>query len=490
MCRNLAEGGRRCRAHTDTGRAVRTVERRRDRNLATGDVARAERAQAGLERLTAARDLYGDVVTPMKMDLPESVDRVFSVVVDAGFRPLIVGGSVRDALTGDVPKDIDVEVYGATVDEVAAVLSRHYQVNEVGKAFGVLKAVLPDGTDLDVSVPRRDNHVGAGHRGFEVEMERSMTASEAAARRDFTINAMGYDPEFRVCVDPYGGRADLKAGRLRHTSAAFAEDPLRVLRGFQFAARFDLTVDPDTATLCRDLAGRAGELPVERSQGEWGKFFGKAARPSAGLVAMSSCGWDRTVPGLTGAMQDVTLGRDLDRAAALCRAEGIAGPDRQRLVAAIIASRMPPERAGDFVQATVEGAQAQREALGLALASPPEVNCEQAVRAWAFDLSASGTNVAQWHLMQRATGAADLERADRLQSVAFDQNCLNSPQPDLLLGRDIVRVFSQRRPGPWTGEVQRAARQAQVAGAFIDREGALGWLSDLDASIQSDNQGG
>ena len=116
------------------------------------------------------------------------------------------------------------------------------EVIAVGRAFGVLRV---KGIDCDFSVPRRDSKTGRGHRGFLVESDPNLSMVEAASRRDFTINAVMMDPLTGEVMDPFGGLRDLRGGILRHTSDKFAEDPLRVLRGMQLAARFDLDVASD-----------------------------------------------------------------------------------------------------------------------------------------------------------------------------------------------------------------------------------------------------
>src|SRR4029079_90202 len=116
---------------------------------------------------------------------------------------------------------------------------------------------------VDVSIPRRDSKVGPGHRGIAVQGDAFLSVAEASRRRDLTINAPLFDPREGAVVDPWGGRADLEARRLRAVDAAtFGEDPLRALRAVQFAARFELSVDPDTAALCAGMPLHA--LPAER----------------------------------------------------------------------------------------------------------------------------------------------------------------------------------------------------------------------------------
>src|SRR5437868_2163715 len=157
------------------------------------------------------------------------IQPILAAITAAGGSPLIVGGAVRDQLMGHEPKDIDVEVYGLDVERLAEILAGFGRVDAVGRSFGILKLRLPDGRELDVSLPRRESKVGAGHRGFIAAPDPLMTPREAAARRDFTFNALAMTPAGEV-LDFFGGQADLRAGILRHTTEAFREDPLRVLR--------------------------------------------------------------------------------------------------------------------------------------------------------------------------------------------------------------------------------------------------------------------
>ena len=209
-------------------------------------------------------------------DLARARD-VALAVRDAGGRALIVGGWVRDRLLGLASKDIDVEVYGIPAAELRTLLERFGRVETIGESFTVYKL----GT-IDVSLPRRESKVGRGHRGFLVEGDPAMSADEAARRRDFTINAISFDPLTDEYRDPCGGRADLDARRLRLVDAAtFGDDSLRVLRAMQFIARFELTVTPETMAVCRTIP--LDDLPPERIWGEFEKLLLLPARPSLGF---------------------------------------------------------------------------------------------------------------------------------------------------------------------------------------------------------------
>ena len=203
--------------------------------------------------------------------------RIARAVRGAGGRALIVGGWVRDRCLGRDSKDVDLEVYGLPAAGVRALLERIDRVNVVGEAFTVFKV-----GSIDVALPRRESKTGRGHRGFEVTGDPDLPVEEAARRRDFTINAIAWDPLTEEYVDPYGGQADLERKRLRAVDPrTFGDDSLRVLRAIQFAARFELDVDEATRALCRRIV--LDDLPAERIWGELEKLLLQAARPSIGF---------------------------------------------------------------------------------------------------------------------------------------------------------------------------------------------------------------
>jgi tRNA nucleotidyltransferase (CCA-adding enzyme) len=136
--------------------------------------------------------------------------------------------------------------------------------------------------DLDVSLPRRDSKAGRGHKGFEVTGDPRMSVAEAARRRDFTVNAIAWDPLTGEYIDSFDGRGDIERRRLRMVDpATFGDDPLRVLRAVQLAARLEFTLDAATADICRIIP--LDDLPAERIWGEFEKLL-FAPRPSSGLA--------------------------------------------------------------------------------------------------------------------------------------------------------------------------------------------------------------
>ncbi len=227
---------------------------------------------------------------PLELELPNGLSQAIDKLETAGAICLVVGGSIRDALLGMKPKDFDIEVYGLPLEKIEKTLSTIGKTDLVGKAFSVVK-LWTQGEEYDFAIPRRESKTGAGHRGFAIEADASMNPAEAAQRRDFTCNALFYDPARQEVVDHYGGIADLKAHQLRHVSPAFSEDPLRALRAMQFAGRFALTLHPETAKLCRAMRHEFHSLAVERIWTEWEKWATRSTSLSHGMLALQASGW-------------------------------------------------------------------------------------------------------------------------------------------------------------------------------------------------------
>ena len=215
----------------------------------------------------------------------------------------LVGGAVRDALAGRPFEEFDLEAFGLAPGDLDRMLADlGLRVDRVGRAFSVAKL---RGVPVDIALPRREVSVGAGHRDFVVDADPDMTVEEAAERRDYTVNAISYEPLAGRVDDPLGGRADLERRRLRHASHRFAEDPLRVLRGMQLVARLGLEPDRETVRLCSGLGWR--ELSVERVFEEWRKLLLLGVEIRRGLLFLEATGWLRAYPelqALVGCRQD------------------------------------------------------------------------------------------------------------------------------------------------------------------------------------------
>ena len=225
-----------------------------------------------------------------------AVRRIAEAAAAGGGRALVVGGWVRDQLRGRPSKDIDIEVFGIPQEQLLELLSPIGRVEPVGQSFPVYKVVPTGGSAgaIDVALPRRESKRGRGHKGFEVHGDPSMSLVEAARRRDFTINAISWDPLTGSYEDPFDGRGDLDRRLLRAVdSRTFSDDSLRALRAVQFAARFEFALEEQTAALCRALP--LDDLPAERIWSEIEKLLLQAPRPSLGLQLALDLGIIRQV---------------------------------------------------------------------------------------------------------------------------------------------------------------------------------------------------
>lgn len=227
------------------------------------------------------------------MIIPKILHTLSKTLTLKGAKLIIVGGSVRDHFLGIEAKDFDIEVYGlATIEELEEILKTFGRVELVGKSFGVLKFIY-QGEEYDFSFPRTEVKIAKGHKGFSCLIDGNYSYERAAKRRDFTVNAMGYDIEKKSFLDPFGGRGDMKEKVLRHIDdETFMEDPLRIYRGVQFCARFGYVMDDKTKELCSIMIekGALEELAKERVYEEFKKLLLKASKPSIGFELMREIG--------------------------------------------------------------------------------------------------------------------------------------------------------------------------------------------------------
>jgi len=226
---------------------------------------------------------------PLPLELHPILDQLTAHKIT----PIVVGGYVRDALLSKASKDIDIELYNLPSLEVLEQILRPCgKLNLVGKSFGVIKLRLNE-LEIDFSPPRTESKHAIGHKGFEVCYDTSLDFATAARRRDFTINAIGYNPQTKTLLDPYHGVEDLQNKRLACVDeTTFVEDPLRPLRAIQFAARFELSCDPKLLNLCKEMIanGSLEELPKERIFEELKKLFLLSSKPSIGMKLLRDMG--------------------------------------------------------------------------------------------------------------------------------------------------------------------------------------------------------
>lgn len=426
-----------------------------------------ENQQQAREAYEASQEVFLKTSSSLiehEMKLSEDVLKLMDQLQLAELTPYIVGGSVRDSLiSGAAPKDIDIEVFGVdSMNQLEAILRKNrYRVDSVGKSFGVLKLKLPSGEDIDISLPRKDSKVGDGHRGFEVEVDSSLSLESAAGRRDFTINAFYYAHKDKVIRDPFGGISDWEKRQLRHINEHFGEDPLRVIRGVQFAARFSMVIAPETVELSRSMRKEFANLSADRLQTEFEKFFVKGDI-SKGFAALRQTQWDKEM-GL-----DYVTNEDLAKATkAKVRAESY-GEDVVVFSSSHILANAPIKNPQKLANLLITGQKRQQKALKLSKELPPEDNSEKTVRKWARSLGKRGLTAKDFYIHGGN---------EQTKQAAEKYRVFEAPDSDLVTGA-MVLENSNGNPGPWIGKLLSEANRAQDDREFIDSVGAKRWLED------------
>jgi tRNA nucleotidyltransferase (CCA-adding enzyme) len=450
--------------------------------------------------------------------------RLCEAVRDAGGQALLVGGSARDRLLDLDSKDSDIEVYGLEPARLRTVLEGIGRVNTVGEHFSVYKLVfyrqLPHGAggsagddlttrerfEIDVSLPRRESKSGQGHRGFVIEGDPAMRFEEAARRRDFTVNAILYDPLTGQEIDPYGGREDLKRRILRAVAPeTFVEDSLRVLRAVQLSARFEMTIEPSTVELCRSID--LSDLPRERIWGEIEKLLTLAANPSIGLnAALDLSVLDKLFPeirsligrkleGLASEDAFAHTGRALDEASILSR--DLSKPARIAVMLATICHELgepavvsiqEPDKAVDAARAILNrlglyglgGYDVRSQVLALVHERRKPIEFyerRQIITDGDFRRLAQQVDIDLLFRVAKACAAAARDSAmssgpeDWFIQRARALGVEHGPPAPLLQGRHLLEAGFE--PGPQMGKLLRRVYELQLDGEVTTAEEAL-----------------
>ena len=439
-----------------------------------------------------------------------------------GGRAVVVGGFVRDRLLGRPSKDLDLEVFGVPQDEMLALLGAIGRVDPVGRAFPVYKL-----GPIDVALPRRESKSGRGHTAFTVEGDPLMTFEEAARRRDFTMNAVGWDPLTDEYLDPFGGRADLDARRLRVVDArTFADDSLRVLRALQFAARFEATLDDEARAICRAIP--LDDLPAERLWGEFEKLLLVAERPSIGFALARELGViEHVLPEMTplydcpqdpewhpeGDVWTHTLmvidqarrhNGDLDRPRLTTVMLGAVCHDLGKPATTAVLDgrwRSPGHEAAGVPAATaildrfnintIDGFDVRRQVLGLVaehLRPSAFHKTRDTVKDGAFRRLAARVDLELLVRFARSDchgrgGVFDCSAMDWFLERARALGVEHAPPAPLLLGRHLLDLGV--RPGPRMGLILRAVYERQLDGAVVTLAEAMAAGREEVAAVRS-----
>jgi tRNA nucleotidyltransferase (CCA-adding enzyme) len=427
----------------------------------------------------------------------------------------LVGGCVRDLLLEMPCGDLEIEVYGIGYLKIVEALQGDYCIDRAGRPEGILRV----DQGFDVSLPRSKRMARASGKGFDACVDPCLSPDKAAASRDFTINSIAIDLDCRI-HDPYGGRQDLERGILRATSSTFGEDPIRVLRAMQFAARFEFTVEPETVELCRRLRSGFSALAVEGVRDEWFKWAAKGVSPAAGLRLLAQVEWLDCFPPLSALRftpQDPSwhpegdvwthTGHVCDAAARIAIREKLDERDRVILLFAALChdfgkpSTTVLNRSGRWAAPNHAGAGLPFITAFLAGLRAPEWLVEQVLPLVAEHMAHLATPVEQapsprqvrrlvdrlapsslrlWALLVEADASGRPPLPPRKPAVkwtaAASEISVASSQPaPLVLGRHLLEIGHP--PGPRMGELLNRAYEAQLNGTFTTLPQALEWLN-------------
>jgi tRNA nucleotidyltransferase (CCA-adding enzyme) len=383
-------------------------------------------------------------------------------------------------------------------------------VESVGESFQVYKV-----GGLDVSLPRRESKSGRGHRGFEVTGDPTLSIEEAARRRDFTINAIAWDPLTGQYLDPFDGRGDVERRLLRVVDPrTFADDSLRVLRAVQFAARFEFSLDETTQALCRAIP--LNDLPAERIWGELEKLL-KAPRPSIGLALMMDLGIVAKLfpelEALAGCKQEpewhpegdvwVHTMQVIDQARH--RIDDLSHPEQIAVMLGALCHDLGKPATTGFVDGRIRSIDHEEQGVAPAIRFLDQLNVHSVdgydVRRQVLGLTAQHLKPGMWFKVRAEVGdgafrrlaqKVDLELLARLAKSDclgrdpghFDCSAMDwfldraralelqhGPPPPILLGRHVLALGLQ--PGPRVGEILKRVYEEQLDGRVTTLDQAM-----------------
>lgn len=440
----------------------------------------------------------------------ELARRIADRIRAADGRALFVGGWVRDRLLGRDSKDIDLEIHGIEAAPLRALLEEIAPVNAVGESFTVYKV-----GGVDVALPRTESKTGRGHRGFQVTGDPHLSLEAASRRRDFTINAIAWDPETEEYLDPHAGRVDLECRQLRIVDpATFAEDSLRVLRALQFAARFELSLDEQTRQICREIP--LDDLPAERIWGELEKLLLLADRPSRGFELALELGVvDRLWPelkALVGCEQepewhpegDVWVHTMLVIDEARTRIDDLPRPQQVAVMLGAVCHDLGKPATTEFIDGRIRSRNHEEAGVEPTHAVLDRLNIHSMsgydVRHQVVGLVAQHLKPGMWHwsttdvgdgAFRRLARKVDLELLARLaksdclgRTGSFDCSAMDwflsraralgvehAPPDPILLGRHLMKLGLS--PGPRVGVILQAVYEQQLDGQVTTLDEAV-----------------
>jgi len=404
---------------------------------------------------------------------PKSLDTIFNKLYKNNIKPIIVGGYVRDFFLCIDSNDIDIELYGVTsLDRVEKILHEFGNVNSVGKSFGVCK-LFYDNLDLDFSLPRKDNKIAWGHQGFAVTVEANLDFTTATSRRDFTMNAIGYDVKNKKILDPYNGREDLNKKILKAVdNKKFAQDPLRVLRAVVFASRFGMILDESLELTCKKMIKHnlLAELPKERIFQEIKKLLLKSDKPSKGFNLLKSLGAFSYFLELN-SLDDRCFKKVFNALNRLKTLHVTRDKEFVTLALAVITSKFPDEETQNFLHRITNEKRLIEKVLIL---HQLHFNLEDFND---YDIYTLATKIdIEFYSHYLHVTHTKKEKVQHLLQRAKELGVLHKPVPAIIEGKDLIQLGLQ--PSKEFSNILKNAYKAQIKSIFKDKKNAILWLKE------------
>ena len=416
----------------------------------------------------------------MSVNYPKSLHKIFFKLIEHGIKPIIVGGYVRDALMQRESHDIDIELYNVTsLEYIEKLLEEFGSVNGVGKSFGILKLRYQE-MELDFSLPRSDSKVSVGHQGFHIKVNPSLDFTQASSRRDFTINAMGYDTQTKELLDPFDGKKDLQEKRLKAVDLKkFDEDPLRVLRAVMFHARFEFMLDAALFHKCKTMIETdvLQELPQERIFEEIKKILLKSKRPSKGFYLLKKLGGFHFFTEFSQLTDEEY--EEILQALDSCKKEEI--KDKEEILAimlALLCSKFSKTETDSFLNKLTESKKLITTVQKL---TQTQLRLEEYNNYEVYKL-ATQIDIALYANYLEALHHGTKNKEIKLLSQRAEKlGVLHKKATPLIMGRDLI--VHGMKPSENFSKILTDAYEAQMHELFQNRDEALSWLKNYLTSM-------
>ena len=414
------------------------------------------------------------IIEHKMIEYPNFLNKIFDKLENNGAKIIIVGGFIRDFLLNIRSDDIDIEIYNiSSFEKLENILKEFGSVNSVGKSFGVCKLKV-ENLVLDFTLPRIDSKIASGHSGFNIKIEKNLDFIDAARRRDFSMNAIGYDVSNKTIIDPFNGINDLKDKHLKMVDAeTFIEDPLRVLRAVQFCSRFNLEMDKELFMLCKRMVEEnlLSQLAKERIYGEIKKNLLKSKKPSLGFKLLKKLGALKYFSHLEFLKEKYWLlsMEAIDKIAAL---EITNNRTNEVLMLATLCYKFNTSQIEDFISTLSNDKTLLKSILILQKNLNTILNiCSKNIYDYDVYKLATEVNIEELAILSEALYGDGKVVALKAKEL----NILNKKIPAILHGKDLIS--SGLRPSNEFSKILDAAYDVQMQGKFFSKIDAKKWLN-------------